>query len=939
MKRSWLEKQRNEQREQRLRVLERRKLLAEQLRQTSEVKSKVKTEQSSDPAPVPVLAPTLEIKHALEAPSQLGKPKARFGVSSIHMYMEGQEPAKVDKPLTRLIDLYLETAHDRSRRVALLWPGTLTALPLVHVLATRERWEIDDRLGVRGLIYPVKGDSFVPLNDIYLDRADLISWIQKRESRARYGKKEPIRPCRPKDLLLFQLQELSDVPDVVLNPCLNELVAHFVARDDGGWSSYGHRYLENLRGRLRRNKHKGYSKKLGEGLGDARTSPDALFALHHAATKSQIEDALESLKSFNDKSAFPEVVLLDARRAMCKKLINWRKTLRRFLEMYAKFFDPTQVGVLIVTDDPNVSKWAIEELSKADDERRSVKWTLVPVLAPGCTSGLHRKGDVHGLVGSLRPPGIRITLIDEYSSRLVNSLYRTLQKLSLPREHAKPIYNVMTYLQRLSTFPGGIRHLNSYLTESQSQGWVRDKRSWVACAAEADAFIKSDKGAPRRDELEQVMKQANQLVSDCYDHTPFALTLAEELGSAVARGERVTVILPKNLDGHLAERFLRQYSEYPDKKSYDDLSDHVRLFRGNKVEVGVAEKWADKIIFAYFDETTMRLLMTDDRIPSKSVVLLSHWSAAYLVPLFKFLLRVQEYSALHGRISDFLKQLESAKSLQGISIPTEDLGLTRLSFTPPVVIEFDDEISEADAWRVQLDDGTTLLRGEGSLLCVYDPVESDTGFRRIKVNNLEVGNLVVPSVDDDLQDAMEDKLAKVGKRLSKDDIYGPYLRDYHKNLIDKVAQKFPAKYKKEQAERLLAEMLKIDQKLKGVTSDLVRTWISVERETEKTFDEAVPHAPRKAQHYNAMMRALEFDDSRIGFWWNGAIVRVRSSRSTEGKLSSDVYSMVLTKPADARTYWGFSKETIKELAELAKSRLAAVLEISPPNPTAKTAND
>lgn len=931
MKRSWLDRL-NEQKKH----TEQRKALFERM---TARKPKPEPDSTAQPQQAPTeSAPTTATATEPPAPA---KPKAHFGLSPIHVHIDGErDAAKVDRPLKRLINLYLDTAEDKGRRVALLWPGGLTVLPLIHALATRERWEIGDKRGVRGLIYPVKANSFVRLHDISLDRDDLLEWVRERQELRAPLKRTPLRSCREKDLLLFALQDVQPVDGEALNPCMNELIPHFELQDDGTWGDYANRYFENLRGRLRRRKHKGYLKNLGQGLGQPRTSPDALFTLHYTATKTELKRALEALKGFKNDEALPEIILIDVTRSMCRALPNWRKALRMFIGLVHEVLGMHRPGILVVTDDPNVSLWVIKELGESSEDGLGVKWQLAPVLAAGYTNGLHHKGEMHGLVETPKPLGLNLKLTDERSSRLVESFYRSLQKLNLPLEQARPIHNVMHFLQGLAMFPAGIRHLNAYLNESQAEGRVRDKRSWTTAAAEADAFIKTGKAAPRRDELERALKQASQLVNDCYEHTPFALQLAEEVGLAVAGGHKTTVILPKGLDGYLGERFLMEYPDYPDKRPYTEFSDNVRLLRTNQVEVGLSEGSADKIIFARVDENILRLLMTESRIPRNSVVLLSHRSAAYLLPLFRFLLNVQEFSALHTRVSEMLQELEKARTLLGITMLIDDLAPPRLSFTPPVIGDNIDGIAESDAWRIRLDNEMTLLRGEGSYLCVYEPAESDTGFRRVKIADIELGSLVVPIFDDHLQSALEESFNKAGKSLSsKDAIYGPLLRDYHANLLESVNRKFPSQQKKGQADQLYAEMRHIDPELKNVTPELVKTWINVKPETEKTFDEAKAHAPQKPTHFSAMMRALEFDDPRIWHWWNNVIVPIRGSRRSEGRLTSDVYALVLTNPADARTYWHLSKETVQELTDLAKERLATVLTKEAPQRTGGAAND
>src|SRR6266404_1885977 len=138
----------------------------------------------------------------------------------------GKDREYLTSALRECVDLYLEAAQCGTRECVLLWPGTLECLPLIHALATIERWAQGYKLGLRAVLYPATSATYFPLNHVYANRGDIsvlnAMWQEVTEPKQAVPKES----CSAKDLMLFALA--SQFKDDEIQPCLNELLLYFL---------------------------------------------------------------------------------------------------------------------------------------------------------------------------------------------------------------------------------------------------------------------------------------------------------------------------------------------------------------------------------------------------------------------------------------------------------------------------------------------------------------------------------------------------------------------------------------------------------------------------------------------------------------------------------------------------------------------------------------
>lgn len=134
--------------------------------------------------------------------------------------------------LESLAELYQTAASEKSAHIALLWPGTIESMPLVHALSCFAQWADGNKRGIRGLYYPDKQNSFHALNHIFLSRTGLSDLANKIHE---LSPNPHIRvSCKEKDAFLFAVNSLKEaVSEEDLRPSLNELIPHFSVLETG----------------------------------------------------------------------------------------------------------------------------------------------------------------------------------------------------------------------------------------------------------------------------------------------------------------------------------------------------------------------------------------------------------------------------------------------------------------------------------------------------------------------------------------------------------------------------------------------------------------------------------------------------------------------------------------------------------------------------------
>lgn len=917
--------------ENRLLAKERKKLLAERML--------AKGKKLKALAPTPIneekqaqLAETGIHNAPTHETSVIDSGLVRFGEAQIPFFSpEYRDALHVAPALVTLVNLYLEAAEKRNAHVVLMWPGGLTCLPLVHSLATLEKWAQGYKKGVRGLFYPAKQSTFHPLNHIFAGRSRLLEITDELYD---LSKPNPAvhESCREKDLMLFSLASLrEEARKANLRPCLNELLPHFYATNgDAGWKSYEEDFLEHFLSKLSRRAHKKSLKNDFSILGDPKTAPDAMFALSYRLGKHELRNKLLELK----RVGAPEVLLLDGTRPAARLLENWRSRFVNFLALVEEVLGDQRPGIVIVTDDPRQMVLLKHLLSKhyeglGREVKHKVHLTPHAVARISLDRGVQSVPDTALEVAE--PRHLRVEVTDVDAAKTIQGFYGVAGRIQEAGGQPKQIRAAANFLQALSSLPSSVNVLTRWLDERAADEQMRKRFDWMHYRSQVMICIEEGNVSDYRGELEKLLKAADCLVEAYRPHTPLALKLALEVGNGADSGERIGIVIPRPLYETLAKRFLEGYDGYPGEASFALLSDRVRFVLTASLEAFLAEGWATRLVFPSMTTDALRLLASDNRIPTNSVLILARRNALFVKHSLAPLISMPEFSVFQKRIAEILHPLESLIQADDKAIlPVDDIDTPTFALT---VNELDDEggVDEKDAVYLTLDTGQVILRGKNSILYVYEPSGEQvgyTGFHGVHSENLKDGQLVFV-MDDELRELVEEFLGQAGIKVSTDAKFETFLREYHKQVIERLNRYF-AGNRAAQVRLLRDKMERRHPELADSFTNL-RHWVDLGESPDTPFVQLTPQAPRSFKHFQALGQALEFSDTEISLYWNAVIQPLRGRRRVDGRRLSDIYTKVLFDPESAIAYQKLSRATTALLYEKALEKVHAIKAVRLPS--------
>lgn len=707
------------------------------------------------------------------------------------------EASAPSSALVGLADLYLHAAKHRTRHIALVWPATLKTLTLVHALATLARWHEGDKQGVRGLLFPVKTNAFYPLNHVHFDRAAVLriaNELVEIHSNSRVKRSLP-----DKDAFLYSLSEhsLPAVEGEPFNPTIGELLPRFLATPDfTEWKSCVDRLLALIRAKLAKRAQAKALKELNCAvIGDPRTAPDALFALDGRMSEEELRRAARAVAKLTP----PEVVLVSATRAVRFEATGWRGRIARFCMMLEDVFHAKPPGVVIVTDEPNAAYKLKNELCERNDKRELARRWRTPHEFKVCglpstvaSEGLLPAGAVETL--HPMPREFDVYIVDADVAKLANRLMRIANAAPGGREAAKPLTDAAAYLSRIAALPCGVRHLSEHLAGPDVAERTRVAFDWPTHIGAIHEFDRSVGVGEDRPALMECVDKGSRLFTNYQEATPFAHKLAELVANAASGKRRqVAVVFSNALYRRLAERFLAEYAQYPGSTPFETFRDRVHLISATRLEeyLGGLEGWC--LVFAGLNEDCLRLLLTDDRVPAHSVVLLTQRAGQFLrVSLKPIVENFPEFKSFKPRMESILRQLTNLPDDSSV-LSTADYVLPTFRIELSSNVSTDGNGIDPDSWAIRLSNGVTQYRRDSSEVYVYDPASqysSDRGFRICQVKSLEVSDKLFV-MSGELREMVEQALRDAGVPIQSDKTFEAALRSYHEQVQKCLAERFP----------------------------------------------------------------------------------------------------------------------------------------------------
>lgn len=860
----------------------------------------------------------------------------RFGGAQVPVLKDGETEASTPSyALGWLVDQYLEIADTRKKRIAILWPKAPKSLVLVHALATVERWTEGDKMGIRGLTYPVKTNVFYPLNHMRFIREPLLKLALQFEETSPNPRVK--RSCRAKDpyLTAFNsaLKEFADVR--WSNPSLGELLPHFLATPGRPtWESCEARLLSQLCAKLQKRSQAAALRANCSEIGSPTTAPDAMFALDGRMNASELTNALRALK----KVGAPEVVIVNATRNVRLEAQGWKGALARFCLQLESVFGPDAPGVLVVTDEPYAAYRLRDELFAQNVKRvASERWgpgdeySIVGLPCAVKSYGLLPLGTQESRVPA--PREIDTKIVDAEAAKVVSRLSRVANAAEGGRENAKSVTEAIAYLNRIAALPCGVRDLSQWLTQAEAEDRARQRWAWPSFYASLLTYSRTGQAGQQQNTLVATIEAANRMVSNYEDGTPFAHLLARSVGGAVQKNRQVLVVMSSHFQKHLALRFLARYQDYQDGKTFEDFKDRVTLISSPQLDDALKTVGRAQLIFAGLDEESLRLLVTDDRIPSHSMLLLTQRNGQYLRAAMKPLVEhFPSFRPLKPRMESILRALTHLPENSSLLANTDlVMPVFRIELTHETH-ESDEAANDPEAWMIVLEEGR-LHRRPNQRVYVYDPANSDSsdrGFRRCEIRALQPGDRLFV-MSGELRNVVEGVFKEAGIPLETDKVFEAALRNYHRQVTTLLERAFTKPNLIEKVRALRSRILEANPKWRQdfPEEQAVRHWVDLGQSAETAFDQLRPQAPHKEAHFSAFAKALGMSDIEASASWQRVIVPIRNARSLDGRHLSEIYTHMLLQPESVMVHARIGRHTIQMLYDRARESLCTVEALIP----------
>lgn len=922
--------------ENRLRADEKRKTLIE--RMLARGKLPEPRAQSVAAAPVPI-ADEQAPEPAAQAEPQPESPfaKARCGQANIAILDRGAPSVELrpEPWLARVVDAALQTAAKSQLRLALVWPGTISSVALVHALATIERLSVGDKRGLRALLYPTKRPSFAVLNQLLLEREKLIQWARCYLTISPVpGAHLPIegRDDQNKDMLLMAVQSAHNQDPALAPPSMAEVLPHFDWDiKTGGWGVYDLRFLTRTKRALQR-AHRRELWKDSDGriakLGNPKSAPDALFGVSHLATAKEWKAALNS-KELKEGGQQPELVLIDLTKEI-------RRTANRNLirhvpdvvdEVREKWKEP--VGFLIITDDPRTYFTLRKQfIEKAGGNKDAL--VCDPIVSMGEDYGLAQEPlPADWAPATVANKHFHVGVLDHEMVEAAVRFWNIGQSLEQDSAPHRALREAAMFLLLLANLPGGYRDYIAWMESSAFADAIRAEMTWNGHMAKLQGLADRGEFDANAEAVHRAVFRATKLVEAYNDETPIAKRIAKELDLCLARHKAcVAVVLRFNHDVSIARAFLTRYAGFPKGQSFAAIADRV-YFITHKEIAGVltSGQLPTKFIFVGMPDETLKVLLTSERVPADSVVLLDWRRANDVLTGLRSLQTVPAYKPFRGRIAELGDEIERRIRELPKAIDIEKLGTLRvpqlsLSATASEASRRADD--PPNAYKLQLEDGSRVIVGHR--VYIYDPDEEEP-FHQRNIENVHEGDLVFV-MSEELKDLFEVRLIEAGHGIARGSSFGEMLRNYHRDVLTNSKRIFGDLRVASLARKIHERMVELRPDA-DCSLSRIRYWVDVEGSSDTAAEDLKPHSTWAKGDFETFARALEIPENLISVYWL-MVTGQRRALQQAGRELAERYAHVLFNEEAAELHYRLKRETVRRLQHEAVLNTYRVVRVIPP---------
>ena len=878
--------------------------------------------QQSPPVSSPVEAVPMQPEYPTQIAGCSERPfgKVRYGTAKVVLY-ERDDPAAALHPepwVQQLVGLMHQVYAEGGVHACLLWPAPMPPLPVIHALATWERLASGDFRGMRTLLFPTKATTFYELNHLLADRRRIVQLVQGQGDRA--GRITPVRDVAGKADLLMALSTLEIHSRDVPYPTVGELVPTFsYDAESSSWGNYSEKYLARSLKKLKPAHARNLRSKIGGGLAQPETAPDALFGIPYGTRRDELRRIVSSRMFGTDQSGL-DILLLDASADIQKTAFRVVQKLPEALKGFLEGMG-VRVPVLLVTDDP-IAFFTFRKRMREEADV-DVRSHVFPA-----------EGDGSGLAVEPRPATwtpsdrglkyIRTEIFDREASTVALRFISAAQKFPSDHPAFQACQDAAYYLLRLSNLPGGYRDLGDWLEQEGRPDSTRQRLSWTPREARLKELLARGEAGVHSDSIAKALESAIRLIEHWAEATPLALGLASELEESAAKKRyAIAVMLPGRDYVPVAQQFLARYFA---AKGYDVEGLKERIDLRTHKELGSVlggERKYQRLVFVGMMDETLRAVLTEERVPAGSVLLLSYRQAENYQKSLLGLKTLDALKPYRGRISGLADELTKRLDAMPAPLAFDRLQLRALAFSfeaPGDVPDGDEQIF----WRVDLEHIGRIFVARR--VFKYQPDE-DPPFEPIAIESLQLGDAIFVMTDD-LKDRVEAALRANGSsNFMRGTTFGKMLEAYHNEVRDRCEARFPANTLADRIRQIQGRMKEIDQTA-IVSAGRVRYWLDLEGNGEEGA--RPPHAARDRQSFAAFARALEIPEPLLNDFWLYAINHTRKESRLAGRELADLYTSILFYPESIQVYAKLSADVIGDLQREAVKHVFRVIKIVAP---------
>ena len=847
--------------------------------------------------------------------------KTRFAAARIPLLLGGGSTHRVPGVgLTALTNELLDAADTRDFRTLLVWPGTPSSPALAHCTATIHRWSVGDKWGIRTLWYPVVASTAYGIRPLALERKAFLTLTSELAESASGDNRLPARPLPAKDSLFFSVANA----DGETSPTLGEVIPQFFSTQGiAEWKSFEKRYVRNASRTLSAS-HKKAIRDTAAKLGTPDTAPDAWFGIGLRETSAGIEDALKMLRSARMEL---DVVIVCATRKV-RQQPEWKKKLELFLtEIHRRFPDRTP-GVIVLCDEPVSHATSVKHV--LSNVRRKTGWpkdvrkraTLWPHDGWDLRSQDWKPGK------SPEPKNPHVRVVDSASGRAVEAVDRLLRSADLPEELVDQLEDLQLFFTQLSNMCARRAELESWIEASASRERVTATDHWLSHKSRLAAVIESGALAVHRSALEDLKATGDRLWQASSEGLPLVRVVEEFINANANRTTPSMLLFGDERERELARRYFGQLT-LSNGKPFADVRDRFRFSLPWTFDDDVQDGEPRRLLIAGANKRQLTILLTRNKIPSETTIVMSLPTAEYLERAFPAALECEELKSLKPRLEALTKDIR-----QGIGRLGQYKGTNLIPDRVFAAGESGDTVEtpvrDTKCWLVMLESGKSLQLGRHSSVFRFEPgarKSIEQSFARVSAVDLEDGDGILTN--------------SVGLRVALDDTLRAHgiagleaIRDedkvaYYKQVLNQILEeKYPRKSTAERSRLILAEM-KLHA---GSSSDLpmsIEYWISNLTQQPEAGRFEPPRSAHSVAHFNLFAQVLGFDERETRRNWR-AIQQLRVGHQQAGKQMSSMWQDLILDSTEFLVDKGIPRAELDHLLQLVVESVETIAAIHPP---------